>query len=297
MNPEPIASIIRDAGGPHVSATWKPVGGGCIHEAGRLGDDPAVFVKVNSIAHLPNFECEAEGLRALAATGAVRVPQVVAVGSMDDQQAFIALEWIELRPRDARSDAALGAALARLHAQPAPSCVPRHEFGWPQPNFIGATPQVNTVHEDWPDFFRECRLRPQLARLADANGGAGAWKLDRMLEAGDRLLAGHHPKASLLHGDLWGGNAAATTGGEPVLFDPAVYVGDAETDLAFSRMFGGFSPSFYSAYQEAHPPKAGHEVRARLYNLYHLLNHANLFGGSYIGESRSAIDRLIELGR
>lgn len=300
MNTETLAAAIESAGGPRVGPGWKDVGGGCIHTAGRLGDDdgPALFVKVNDGGHLSGFEAEAEALAALAACGRVRVPAVAAAGLIDDGRAFLALEWIPLMPRNEAADRALGAALALQHAAPPPDDLDGRGYGWRRDNFIGATPQSNSCSQSWAEFFREQRLRPQLELLAAREQGRATigWPLGRLFKACDALLGDHQPKPSLLHGDLWGGNAAAAApAAEPVLFDPAAYLGDAETDIAFSRMFGGFSPVFYQAYHEHRPAAPGAELRARLYNLYHLLNHANLFGGHYLAEARSAVDRLITL--
>jgi fructosamine-3-kinase len=165
-------------------------------------------------------------------------------------------------------------------------------------NTIGRTPQVNAASEDWAEFFRERRLRPQLQMaavhgFADLPAAAG----ERLLESVQGLLAGHRPSASLLHGDLWGGNWLAALSGEPVLIDPAVYYGDRETDLAMTRLFGGFGERFYQAYQAAAPLVFGWQARAELYNLYHVLNHANLFGGGYARQARDMIEHLLAPAR
>ncbi len=300
IDTEALAHAIETAGGPRVGGGWKEVGGGCIHTAGRLGDEhgPAVFVKINSGNHLAGFEAEADALTALAACGRVRVPGVAASGRLDDGRAFLALEWIPMTPRTEAADRALGTALASQHDAPPPEELGGRGYGWPRDNFIGATPQPNPFTESWAEFFRQQRLRPQLELLARRDEGRATigWPIARLYQASDIILRDHQPRPSLLHGDLWGGNAAAAEpDAEPVLFDPATYLGDAETDIAFSRMFGGFSPVFYRAYHGQLPPAPGAELRARLYNLYHLLNHANLFGGHYLSEARSAVARLVGL--
>ena len=167
-------------------------------------------------------------------------------------------------------------------------------FGWGRDNTIGPTPQANAWSGDWTEFFRERRLRPQL-ELARRGGLARALSApgERLLGCVDRLLAGHRPAASLLHGDLWGGNWLASSGGEPVLFDPAVYYGDRETDVAMTRLFGGFGAAFYRAYEAAAPLPPGWPERCELYNLYHVLNHANLFGSAYARQAQSIIERLL----
>jgi protein-ribulosamine 3-kinase len=249
--------------------------------AGRL------FVKIAPAAALRIFEAESAGLAALALSGALRVPRVLACGTAADS-AFLALEWLESAPADPGAEARLGSGLAALH------CVTATRFGLARDNFIGSTPQLNGWLSDWALFFRERRLRPQL-ELATGHGygallgAAGA----RLLEAVPALLAGHEPAASLLHGDLWGGNWLCTSAGEATIFDPAVYYGDRETDIAMTRLFGGFGPGFYRAYQAAAPLAQGWQQRGELYNLYHVLNHLNLFGGGYAAPARAIMDRLL----
>jgi fructosamine-3-kinase len=214
----------------------------------------------------------------------------VACGATEED-AFLALEWIERGAGGAGTERRLGEGLAALHRV---TGVTAARFGFAHDNFIGRTPQVNGWDSDWARFFGERRLRPQL-QLAAANRLG-----QRLQEAGERvlaalpgLLAGHEPAACLLHGDLWGGNWFADEMGQPVVFDPAVYYGDAEADLAMSRLFGGFGSEFYRAYAAAAPLTAGAERRAELYNLYHVLNHANLFGGGYVRQALAMADRLV----
>ena len=247
----------------------------------------ALFVKVAPRDRLPDFEAEVAGLTELQAAHALRVPRVLAVG-YTDSAAFLALEWITAGARTPDCERRLGEGLARLHAVRAP------RFGWTRDNTIGRTPQANAWTDDWAEFFRERRLRPQLAR---AVAGGYAHMLEapgqRLLESLHLLLAGHRPSPALLHGDLWGGNWLASEDIEPVVFDVAVYYGDRETDLAMTRLFGGFGNAFYQAYEGATPPAAGEPVRRDLYNLYHVLNHANLFGAGYARQARESIDRLL----
>jgi protein-ribulosamine 3-kinase len=198
------------------------------------------------------------------------------------------LEGLELAPFDAASAARLGTSLAAQHR------LPQARFGWGRDNFIGASPQVNGWSDDWLEFWRAQRLHPQL-RLA-AHGRLPS----RMIDRGERLMADCHaffrtysPAKSLLHGDLWSGNAASLQGGVPVAFDPAVYVGDREADVAMTELFGGFPRDFFSAYRAAWPLDDGYPVRREFYNLYHRLNHANLFAGRYVRDSEHAIERLL----
>jgi protein-ribulosamine 3-kinase len=266
----------------------RSVAGGSINSCYRwLGAGGAMFVKVTARAAYGTFEAEAAGLAELHQARALRVPRVLACGHTDDA-AFLALEWIEARRTDGECEGRLGAGLAALHAVTAP------RFGWVRDNTIGRTPQANGWLRGWVEFFRERRLRPQLA-LAAQNGFAGLLgaRGERLLAALPALFGGHAPAASLLHGDLWGGNWLAAASGEPVIFDPAVYYGDRETDIAMTRLFGGFGAAFYRCYQAAAPLAAGAGVRGELYNLYHVLNHANLFGGGYPRQACAIIDRLL----
>lgn len=261
------------------------VGGGSIHECHRwLSDTGPLFVKIAGPAERVMLEAEAAGLEALASAGSVRVPAVRALGSTADA-AFLALEWIDRGPLDARVEGKLGERLAEQHRHAAP------RFGFGEDNYIGRTLQVNGWMDDWATFFRERRLRPQLT-LAKTNGFDFGSAGQQLLAATAALLD-HHPQASLLHGDLWGGNWFPDEHGEPVIFDPAVYHGDREADLAMTQLFGGFGPAFYHAYERAMPLPPGADTRRELYNLYHILNHANLFGAGYAHQARSMIDRLL----
>ncbi len=234
------------------------------------------------------LEAEAAGLEVLRKAQAARVPNVLASGVIEGAS-FLALEWLALSGPSPHAHARLGELLAQLHR------VQSETFGWTRDNTIGATAQDNRPTKDWLSFFRERRLGFQLT-LAYRNGYRS-----RLEERGSELLAGlgnllsgHTPVASLLHGDLWGGNWAADDRGEPVIFDPAVYYGDRETDLAMTRLFGGFDAHFYSAYEAAWPLTSGAAVRCTLYQLYHLLNHLNLFGGEgYLRQVTTMLDRLL----
>ena len=266
----------------------RAVSGGSIHRCylWRCGAGP-LFVKVADESAASVFEAEAAGLAELAAAHAVRTPALRARG-VAGGRAFLALEWIETRRSDHDSEHRPGERLAAQHR------VTAEQFGWRMDNSIGRTPQVNGWLPDWVEFFRERRLRCQLhlasrrgfGKLLERPGG-------RLLEKVGALLEGHRPQPSLLHGDLWGGNWFADVGGEPVIFDPAVYYGDREADLAMTRLFGGFGQAFYAAYEAVAPLPAGQAVRRELYNLYHVLNHANLFGAGYASQARSMIERLL----
>jgi fructosamine-3-kinase len=200
------------------------------------------------------------------------------------------MEYIEF---GGRGDAAqFGAQLAKLHR------VYSTNFGWLMDNTIGVTPQVNTPNLDWVAFWREHRLNFQL-RLAQGNGYGGALqsKGQHLSEVFPELFANYSPRASLLHGDLWGGNHDVDIEGNPVIYDPAVYYGDREADLAMTELFGGFGNMFYRAYNEHYPLDEGYRVRKNLYNLYHILNHLNLFGGGYGVQAVQMMESILaELG-
>ena len=289
MNPvhvELAAAIGRATGTPFEVRGRCAARGGDISEAFTLGDGTRTFfVKTQRTTLLDIFEAEAAGLAELAAADAVRVPQVICHG-MAAGRAYLVLEYLPIEPR---GDAAqLGRQLAQQHR------VSAAQFGWTRDNWIGATPQPNAWRDDWVDFWRTQRLGFQLQRAAE-NGHGGALQQD-----GETLLAnledffdGYTPVSSLLHGDLWGGNHGYLAEGTPVIFDPAVYFGDRECDLAMSELFGGFAPDFYAAYREAWPLGAGYAVRKTLYNLYHILNHASMFGGGYVAQAQRMIAQLL----
>lgn len=221
------------------------------------------------------FEAEADGLRELKSANVLRVPEILDCG-IRDGEAFLALERFTFERADAATETSLGERLALMH---------RHtedRYGWFRDNTIGPTPQVNTWCDDWVEFFRCHRIEFQL-ELARANGYGR--ELDDVGERLSRrlpeLFAGYEPLASLCHGDLWGGNWGSVDG-EPVIYDPAVYYGDRESDIAMTMLFGGFGKPFYEAYEKAWPMAPGHEQRIELYQLYHALNHLNLFGRGYL---------------
>ena len=272
-------------GQPFAPRDHRAVGGGCINSTVILSDGSRdYFVKCNDASRLDMFEAEADGLAGLADAEAIRVPEPVCWGSAGGTS-YLVLERLDLEGRI--NGAEMGQRLAALHRSIG------QRFGWRRDNYIGATPQPNPQSQDWTAFFRDHRLGFQLS-LAARNGHARA-----LQPAGDRLMAGldalieHRPVPSLLHGDLWTGNLGYLPEGVPVIFDPAVYYGDREADLAMSELFGGFGRDFYAAYREAWPLDAGYGVRKTLYNLYHILNHLNLFGGGYLGQARGMIDRLL----
>ncbi|MCB1090790.1 MAG: fructosamine kinase family protein [Verrucomicrobiae bacterium] len=280
---------IAEALGWH-GASLERLGGGCINESTLLVSSRRgrIFVKRNAVAKVAMFEAEAAALTELAATRTIRVPEVLGIGTAGPF-AYLALEALDLRP--ARTDGEfreMGRRLARLHRVTSPN----GQYGWHRDNVIGETPQPNGWLDSWPAFFAECRLGFQF-ELAAARGRVFR-EAERLIERIPSFFDGDEPPPSLLHGDWWSGNAAVTRdGGEPVIFDPATYYGDRETDLAFSRLFGGFGPAFYAGYEAEWPLPEGAEKRVELYNLYHVLNHGHLFGGGYDAQAQGMIEQLL----
>lgn len=287
-----------------------PVGGGCIHSAWRLelAGGATVFAKVNRAACLPLLEAEAQGLQQLArhAPPGLVIPEILALGQTGDpadgqtgdpadEQTVLVLGWLELggpvgAAAQERAWFALGHGLAGLHRSSASSAPPQG-YGWPADNFLGSAPQPNAWRSDWGLFFAECRLAPQLAwaaRRGQLLRGAQA-----LLERVPRWLNRHRCQPVLVHGDLWCGNGALLADGRGAIFDPACYWGDREVDLAMAQLFGGFPPAFFKGYADGWPLEPGAKGRVPLYNLYHLLNHANLFGGGYGQRAQACIDALL----
>jgi fructosamine-3-kinase len=265
-----------------------PVHGGDINQAFRLECGVhKYFVKVNRADLLSMFVAEKAGLDAIRHSQTIRVPEVFLIGHQDNY-AYIVMEYIEL---GGRADAGLFAtAVAAMH------CCFQDQFGFECDNTIGSTPQHNTFNIDWIDFWRQHRLGFQL-ELAQQNGlDAG------LIDAGNRLAENlgkffktYHPRPSLLHGDLWSGNQGADLDGNPVIYDPACYYGDHEADLAMMELFGHPGEHFFASYAEHFPIDSGYAERRELYNLYHVLNHANLFGGGYAARAQCTIERLLAL--
>jgi fructosamine-3-kinase len=246
----------------------------------------ALVLKVQPSRRFDLLEAEAAGLDALRDAGGLAVPAVHACGRTDSH-AFLALEWISFAAPSPGAESRLGKGLARQHRSTSDA------FGWHRDNAIGLTAQRNSRRAGWIEFFGTERLGFQL-ELAAANGLPRDCRAlgERLLARLDAFFADHEPAPSLLHGDLWGGNWGADARGVPYVFDPAVYFGDREADLAMTRLFGGFGAEFYRAYRAAWPLPPGAEARIELYNSYHLLNHFNIFGSGYLSRVRNVLERL-----
>lgn len=282
------ASISSATGEPFRCLNERALGGGCINQAQVLeGAGRRYFVKLNRAARRDMFEAEAAGLQEIADSKTVRVPRPICCAVQGDQ-AYLVLEYLPLGGRDAAAAARLGQQLAAMHRHTAP------QFGWRRDNTIGSTPQPNRCDDDWPRFYRDQRLGFQLS-LAERNGYSGTLQRrgETLLSELPAFFSDYRPQPSLLHGDLWGGNFGVLDNGEPVIFDPAVYFGDREADLAMTELFGGFGSGFYRAYDESYPLDSGYAVRKTLYNLYHVLNHLNLFGGGYRSQAENMLEQLL----
>ena len=300
-----IAAHISETTGETFSLDNRhSVSGGCINQGYSISSSSrAYFAKINQASQIAMFEAEALGLQQMRATQTIRVPEPICWGT-EGNSAYIVLEWLDLGSRGGdRAWEEMGRKLAAMHKYTPPnppllrggeernSTLLREVFGWDINNTIGSTVQINNWTANWAEFWAEHRIgyQLQLARRRGGNFPQG----ERLLEVIPELLAGHEPQPSLVHGDLWGGNAGVTSAGEPVIFDPAVYFGDREVDISMTELFGGFSAQFYRGYNQVWPLEGGYDQRKILYNLYHILNHFNLFGGSYESQANQMINRIL----
>ncbi len=264
-----------------------PIGGGDSHPACRIVTDKGDwFLKWNQRNMLEQFQAERDGLAMLADSDpqGLFIPTVTSVDH-DHRLAWLLLPWMEL---DRSGDPAqLAEGLVKLHK------VRRSDYGWDRNNFLGRSPQSNAVSTNWDKFWWQQRLLPQFERACQKGWGAALEPHLAVLERRTEQLLDHQPVCSLLHGDLWSGNQGWLTDGRPVIFDPAPYFGDRETDLAMMRLFGGFSAAVFETYQSLWPLPPGAVQRSPLYQLYHLLNHLNLFGDGWLPRVQQVMDTLI----
>lgn len=275
--------------------TAHPISGGDIHFAYQLHTSTGnYFLKLNRAELLPLFATEAHSLQAIYHTNSIRCPKVLGYGSYYNQ-AWLLMEHFNLS--DKGDDFARGRDLAQMHHKIHDNPKP---FGWFEDNYIGHTLQQNHWHFEWVDFYGQQRLKPQL-ELAQLRGATS-----KLYQLGMELIEilpfwfqNYKPEASLLHGDLWGGNSAFTKDSsgtvDAVVYDPASYYGDREADIAMTELFGGYSAAFYDGYNSLFPLDSGYSSRKALYNLYHVLNHFNLFGGQYESQALSIIEQLIQV--
>jgi fructosamine-3-kinase len=283
----------------------RSVSGGCINQGYAISNNSRTyFAKLNQASQIAMFEAEALGLQQMGATQTIRVPKPICWGT-EGNSAYIVLEWLDLGGHGGdRSWEEMGRKLAQLHRYTPPNSPlvrggkeaelrrgEEADFGWDINNTIGSTPQVNNWTADWAQFWAEHRIGFQF-KLGKRRGGNFP-RGESLLTAIPQLLEGYKPQPSLVHGDLWGGNVAVTAVGEPVIFDPATYWGDREVDIAMTELFGGFPAAFYRGYNEVWPLDSGYQKRKTLYNLYHILNHFNLFGGGYESQANQMINRIL----
>ncbi len=302
----PISKMWSEIGAHITQATGQQfeivdrqsIGGGCINQVYLISNTRCVqpphpgrsryLLKLNQPALVDMFAAEASGLLAIAATGAIAVPRPVCWG-VDRSHSYLVLEYLDLTTKVVpQSWVQLGRNLAAMHQHQVSD---RPQFGWQVNNTIGSTPQVNTWEPDWAIFFATHRIGYQLQLARERGGHFPA--ATALLNIIPQILADRQPQPALVHGDLWSGNASFTTAGMPVIFDPAAYWGDREVDIAMTELFGGFPAAFYQGYAEIYPLDPGYSQRKHLYNLYHILNHYNLFGGSYQHQADSTIASLL----
>ena len=275
----------------------QSIDGGCINqaylvsnvsEAAPSSKGDQYFVKVNQANLIEMFAAEAKGLLEIATTAAIKVPTPICWGITGDQS-YLVLEYLDLTTAATPQNwNQMGRDLATMHRHKIST---DRQFGWHIDNTIGSTPQINTWEDNWATFFTNHRVGYQL-QLAQTNGGKFP-RATELIAKIPKLLANYRPKPSLVHGDLWSGNTNFTTAGVPVIFDPATYWGDREVDVAMAALFGGFPNAFFQGYADVYPLDPDYSTRKILYDLYHILNHHNLFGGNYQGQANNMIDRLL----
>ncbi|PSD40386.1 fructosamine kinase family protein, partial [Vibrio sp. V02_P2A34T13] len=264
----------------------EKVSGGDISDCYMISDgEQRYFVKVNTRDFLAKFEIEGENLRSLRETSTVQVPELVMIGTSKNH-AFIVLNYLPTKPLDnATNSYEFGVQLAKLH-----QWGEQKEYGFDADNYIGSTLQPNPWDKKWGRFFAEQRIGWQLQLLREK--GIELFNIGELVDVVQSRLANHSPRPSLLHGDLWHGNVANSVFG-PICYDPACYWGDRECDIAMTELFEGFQPEFYQGYESILPLSLDYVERKNIYNLYHVLNHYNQFGGHYLVEAESLIKKIL----
>lgn len=298
MNWSSLLSDIRKKTGLSVisASTIKRISGGDIHQAYHLHTPEAdYFLKLNHTEALSLFESEADSLNAIANSQTIACPTPIDFGLAENvQKSWLLMAYLPLTAKG--DDFQRGQAIAMMHHTLNQS-ENGQRYGWHQDNFIGHTPQLNAWHSDWVSFYTQQRLKPQLNWAKQQGAPAQLLQLgNQLIETLPQFFIDYHPKPSLLHGDLWGGNSAFLTDGEPVVYDPASYYGDRETDIAMTELFGGFSDAFYAGYNQVFPLDSGYPQRRPLYQLYPILNHFNLFGGHYAQQAIRIMQSLLRKG-
>jgi len=286
MLPDVLRAELEDRLGTTIESV-ATVGGGCIANACRLETEGTpYFLKYGEDDVARTFPAEAAGLEALAAAeSSLFIPSVIDVSDSEGScPGFLVMEWINSGRQGRRFWERFGEGLAELHRHTA------EEYGFARDNFIGESPQANEWMENWPAFFRTQRLEPQVAMAREQGRWRTEWNrpLDALYRRLPEILPGS-PAPSVLHGDLWKGNFMVTAVGDPAIIDPATYYGHRETDLAMTELFGGFGDRFYDSYRETWALEPGYKDRRDIYNLYHVMNHLNLFGAGYANSVASIL--------
>ncbi|WP_066118339.1 fructosamine kinase family protein [Geminocystis sp. NIES-3709] len=282
---EIIKAIIKHTNSHFELINYRSIGGGCINQAYELiGKNISYFVKLNSASQIEMFKAESIALEEMYNTNTIVVPKPICYG-ISGNNSYLVLEYINLGRGDSRSWPLMGQKLALLHQVKI-----EKPFGWYINNTIGSTSQINDWKDSWADFFAEKRIGYQLI-LGNRRGG-NFKNSQEIIEKVRESLFNHHPKPSLVHGDLWSGNAGFTHSGEGTIFDPACYYGDREVDIAMTELFGGFPSTFYEGYNQQWSLDKGYNQRKNIYNLYHILNHFNLFGGNYEIQAKRMIKEI-----
>lgn len=284
MNEERAEKLLTDiTGQSHSVTSVKQAHGGCISEAWVIGTlHDSYFLKKCHLEQYEMFKAEAEGLKELSKCKSLKIPSVLGLYETTNS-GYLLLEALNLESHNSASQKKLGLGLAEMHR------ITESKHGFHQSNFIGSTPQINHKCSLWPDFFSNCRLMPQAYMTGNDEIESKSEELSQKIP---QFFKDYTPLPSLLHGDLWGGNTSRIGDDTPVIFDPAVYYGDRETDLAFTEFFGGFSKDFYDSYNQSFALHEGYQIRKYLYQLYHSLNHLNLFGNTYLGRSLELLNYL-----
>ncbi|ELR96312.1 fructosamine kinase family protein [Gloeocapsa sp. PCC 73106] len=273
---------------PFLLKDQRSLSGGCINQTYQLigQQNQSYFIKINQASSFSMFVAEALGLSRMSSTKTIRVPKPICWGTVSNSS-YLVLEWLEFSPRgNHQAWEIMGKQLAAMHQTRG-----SEKFGWEENNTIGSTPQINTWTSNWADFFAQHRIGYQL-KLAKRRGGDFP-DTDRVVAQVKSQLHERQPHPSLVHGDLWSGNAGILESGEPVILDPATYYGDHEVDVAMTELFGGFPPAFYQGYEQVCPLDPGYQKRKPLYNLYHILNHFNLFGGGYGAQASRMLAQIL----
>ena len=288
------SDIVRKLFGESTAITGiRPVSGGDINEAFllSLSEGSRIFLKENTEKNAGFFKAEMTGLSAIRKTGAIQVPEVREAGVIHGRS-YLMMEYLEVAPAKKDYWEHFGRQLAGMHKADPSEFTPGGKYGFFEDNYIGAGRQINEIRDSWIDFFRDCRLEVQFLRAQNYFDASGRKAMQKLLDHLDRFLI-EPSSPSLLHGDLWSGNFVTGPDGYACLIDPAVYAGHYEADLAMTELFGGFAPAFYGAYKEVNGSLPGYPDRREIYNLYHLLNHLNLFGSGYYGAVMRIIRRLV----